>query len=317
MTQNGTIIRSIEEITISAKMNMQDMIGKAIALGHDFMDAKELLGHGKFLPWLERLGVSSSTASNYMRVAREIKPGTIMATLPYSKALALLSAPEEEREELAAQADDKSAAEIRRLIDERNRAAEAANTESARADQAEADAKRYYDEIGSLNTQIANIQAKLEKSEREKHQALRDCCKTSEAYERQKNKIDKLHEQLVLKENERVVVEKEVFPEDYEQLKRNQADLTEAAARAEERAAQLEEELEASRAGQAEKVPAVMTLARAINSFFAECDLMPFYPAKLQADAAAIINNVEQLEDWCKRMHGVLDAMAESKVVIV
>jgi hypothetical protein len=61
LTENG-ITRSLQEITISARMNMQDMIGKAIALGRDFMDAKELLGHGKFLPWLETLGVSSSTA---------------------------------------------------------------------------------------------------------------------------------------------------------------------------------------------------------------------------------------------------------------
>ena len=297
MENKGTIIRSIEEITISAKVNMQDMIGKAIALGRDFMDAKELLGHGKFLPWLETLGVSSSTASNYMKVAREIQPGTLMASLPYSKALALLSAPAEDREELAAQAEDKSAAEIRKLIEERNRAAEAANTESARADRAEHDAKRFYDENAMLNNKIS---------------VLNNECNKQRQY------AQDLREKLIIAENEKTVEIVEKAPADYERLKKNQADLMEAAARAEERAAELEEQLEAARSGgQAQEVPAMITLGKAMNAFFSECEMMPFYPASMIGDSAAILNKVEQMEEWCRRMHDVLDAAASGKVVIV
>ena len=297
MENKGTIIRSIEEITISAKVNMQDMIGKAIALGRDFMDAKELLGHGKFLPWLETLGVSSSTASNYMKVAREIQPGTLMASLPYSKALALLSAPAEDREELAAQAEDKSAAEIRKLIEERNRAAEAANTESARADRAEHDAKRFYDENAMLNNKIS---------------VLNNECNKQRQY------AQDLREKLIIAENEKTVEIVEKAPADYERLKKNQADLMEAAARAEERAAELEEQLEAARSGgQAQEVPAMITLGKAMNAFFSECEMMPFYPAAMIGDSAAILNKVEQMEEWCRRMHDVLDAAASGKVVIV
>ncbi len=296
MENNGTIIRSIEEITVSAKMNMQDMIGKAIALGRDFMDAKELLGHGKFLPWLEKLGVSSSTASNYMKVAREIQPGTLMASLPYSKALALLAAPAEDREELAAQAEDKSAAEIRKLIEERNRAAEAANTESARADRAEHDAKRFYDENAMLNNKISVL---------------------NNEFNKQKQYAEDLREKLIVAENEKTVEIVEKAPADYERLKKNQADLMEAAARAEERAAELEEQLEAARSGQAQEVPAMITLGKAMNAFFSECEMMPFYPASLVGDSAAILNKVEQMEEWCRRMHDVLDAAASGKVVIV
>lgn len=297
MENKGTIIRSIEEITISAKVNMQDMIGKAISLGRDFMDAKELLGHGKFLPWLEKLGVSSSTASNYMKVAREIQPGTLMASLPYSKALALLTAPAEDREELAAQADDKSAAEIRKLIEERNRAAEAANTESARADRAEHDAKRFYDENAMLNNKIS---------------VLNNECNKQRQY------AQDLREKLIIAENEKTVEVIEKAPADYERLKKNQADLMEAAARAEERAAELEEQLEAARSGgQAQEVPAMITLGKAMNAFFSECEMMPFYPAAMIGDSAAILNKVEQMEEWCRRMHDVLDAAASGKVVIV
>ena len=121
----------------------------------------------------------------------------------------------------------------------------------------------------------------------------------------------------MIAENEKAVEIVEKAPADYDQLKRNQRDLMEAAARAEERAAELEEELEAAKAGQVREVPAVITLGRAVNSFFSDCEMMPFYPAELVGDSAAILHHVEQLEDWCRRMHGVLDTAVDGKVVIV
>lgn len=326
MTENGTIIRSIEEITISAKLNMQDMINKAMQLGKDFSDAKELLGHGKFLPWLEKLGVSSSTASNYMRVAREITPGSRMASLPYSKALALLAAPAEEREELAAQADDKSAAEIRKLIEERNRAAEAANAETARADQAEKDAKAFNQENAHLRTELQTLQVKLIKAERETHEARCDLSKQTNAYERQKNRIDELHAKLLEAENNVVKVEKivEVEPKDYriikmqlENAKKSADDLIEAAAMAEERAAQLEAENEELKSGKKEmQKPVGILLNEAVNTFFRNCDMMPYNPIELQKDSYAVRHSLESLQEWIDRMHAALEGnvLAEGAV---
>lgn len=326
MTENGTIIRSIEEITISAKLNMQDMINKAMQLGKDFSDAKELLGHGKFLPWLEKLGVSSSTASNYMRVAREITPGSRMASLPYSKALALLAAPAEEREELAAQADDKSAAEIRKLIEERNRAAEAANAETARADQAEKDAKVFNQENAHLRTELQTLQVKLAKAEHETHEARCDLSKQTDAYERQKNRIDELHAKLLEAENNVVEVEKivEVEPKDYhiikmqlENAKKSADDLIEAAAMAEERAAQLEAENEELKSGKKEmQKPVGILLNEAVNTFFRNCDMMPYNPIDLQKDSYAVHHSLESLQEWIDRMHAALESnvLAEGAV---
>lgn len=326
MTENGTIIRSIEEITISAKLNMQDMINKAMQLGKDFSDAKELLGHGKFLPWLEKLGVSSSTASNYMRVAREITPGSRMASLPYSKALALLAAPAEEREELAAHADDKSAAEIRKLIEERNRAAEAANAETARADQAEKDAKVFNQENAHLRTELQTLQVKLAKAEHETHKARCDLSKQSDAYERQKNRIDELHAKLLEAENNVVEVEKivEVEPKDYhiikmqlENAKKSADDLIEAAAMAEERAAQLEAENEELKSGKKEmQKPVGILLNEAVNTFFRNCDMMPYNPIDLQKDSYAVRHSLESLQEWIDRMNAALEGnvLAEGAV---
>ena len=93
------------------------------------------------------------------------------------------------------------------------------------------------------------------------------------------------------------------------ELKKNQDDLLAAAADAEKRAADAEAELEALKAGRDPgKTPAAITLARAVNAFMAECELMPWYPAELQAEAGPIRSSLEQLDDWCTRMHGALVA---------
>lgn len=283
------IRRSMEEITASARMNMQDMINRAIGLGQDCIDAKEILGHGKFLPWLKELGLSSSTASNYMRVAREIQPGSRLASLSYSKALALLNAPADERETLAEEAEGKSAAEIRRLIDERNRAAEAANTETARADAAEADAKRFYDENARLNTERANLEARLEQM-----------------------KAD-----LLIAENNRVEVEKvvEKVPDDYERIKKQLAnmqktneDLINAAAEATERAEAAEAELDAIASGSEPHEVIWKTFKMACERFQMETNCMlKATPAELNRDRKRICTDLTLLSSWVRALQEIMD----------
>ena len=288
------IRRSLEEITASARMNMQDMINRAIGLGQDCIDAKEQLGHGRFLPWLKELGLSSSTASNYMRVAREIQPGSRLAGLSYSKALALLSAPADEREALAEETEGKSAAEIKRLIEERNRAAEAANTETARADAAEADAKRFYDENARLHTEHEALEARLEK----------------------------MRADLLIAENNRVEVEKvvEKVPDDYELLKkqlesarRTNDDLINAAAEATERAEAAEAELEAISAGTVQAEPAWKTVKMAVDRFMMDTNfILSASPAELNRDRKRIRGNVDLIRSWANAMTDILDKAEQS-----
>ena len=320
------IRRSIEEITASARMNMTDMIHRAIALGMDLTEAKEQLEHGKFLPWLKELGLSSSTANNYMRVAREIQPGSRLADLPYSKALALLGAPADEREALADQAADKSAAEIRKLIEERNRAAEAANAESMRADQAEAEAKEFLDKIGSLNVKIQNLEIKAERAYQQGQDdtvnRARELQEKIELLNIEKQelqeKADQLKADLLTAENNVVEVVKmvEVAPADYDQLKsqldisrRSVQELIDAASEAEARATAAETEAERLRTGgaPAEK-PLIIRLGEAANAFFREAELMPFQRDAFHYDTGSIGHIVEQMENWCARMRTALEA---------
>ena len=302
MEEAKTIRRSIEEITISARYNMQDMINRAISLGKDCIDAKEQLGHGKFLPWLKELGLSSSTASNYMRVAREIAPGSRLAAEGYSRALALLSAPAEDREALAEETEGQSAAEIRKLIEERNRAAEAANAETARADRAEQEVKRYKEELIKQNSDLSFLETRIKTAERNVKDLLGENQDLKEA-------ITMLNADLLTAENNRVEVEKvvEKVPEDYERIKkqlenakRSADDLIEAAAAAEERAAAAEAELEAMNSGTENRPEPVWKVVHmAVERF--QMDVRPVLaatPAELARAAQQIRFDVESLRAW-------------------
>lgn len=305
MNEEKGIIRTIEEITASARLNMADMVNRAIALGQDLIDAKELLGHGKFLPWLNQFGISSSTASNYMRVAREITPGSRLASLPYSKALALLAAPPEEREQLAEEAEDKSAAEIRRLIAERDKAAEAANAETHRADQAEADAKRFYDEN-------AELRGKLEIAEDRNHNYHARLNETIDNMRRERKaaqeKVEELRAQLLQAENNRVEVE--VLPKDYQA--REDA-LLQAAAEAEERAAAAEAQVEQMKAelenGSTEG-GAYERLHYSLKTFMLQCEYFAINPGPLMAERDKVKTDLDWLQSWILTVTDGLDGGA-------
>ncbi len=321
MEEKTTIRRSMEEITASARLNMQDMIHRAIGLGQDCIDAKEQLGHGKFLPWLRELGLSSSTASNYMRVAREIAPGSRLASVGYSKALALLSAPAEDREALAEETEGQSAAEIRKLIEERNRAAEAANAETARADRAEQEAKRFYDELASQKSDISRLEAKANVN----HQNYRDA--QAEA-KRLKEENAQLRADLLTAENNRVEVEKivEKVPEDYERIKkqlanaqRSAGDLIEAAAAAEERAAAAEAELERISQGSVSTAePVWKILHMALTRF--EMDVLPILntpPGELSKGSEKIRRDLEMIRQWVKTFDDMLQRNLQSDGAVI
>ena len=327
MTENmGMIItasgRTLGEMKAEIRIRMRNMVNNALEIGIDLMEAKDACRHGEWMPFLKEIGLSASTAANYMRIAKEVSADSKVAQLPYTKILALLAAPPEEREELATAAEDMSAAEIRRLTEERNRAAEAANTETLRADQAEADAKQFNQENAHLRTEIRTLEAKLEKAEKETHQARCDLAKSSEAYERQKGRIDELKGQLLEAENHVIEVEKvvEVLPADYEQLKRDQKELLEAAASAEDRANAAEAELEriqTESAPQKMEKPVGIVLGQAMNAFFSECEMMPFNPAELQRDSFAVRHCLESIRDWCRRMDEALEAQVITEASVI
>lgn len=92
-----------------------------IRIGQALLWAKERLRHGEFDAWLrDKVEFSRSSATNFMRIAREVEESSSLARLPYTKVLALLDVPKEEREAFAAahDAEHTSAAELKRLAKE-------------------------------------------------------------------------------------------------------------------------------------------------------------------------------------------------------
>lgn len=92
-----------------------------IRIGQALLWAKEQLRHGEFDAWLrDKVEFSRSSATNFMRIAREVEESSSLARLPYTKVLALLDVPKEEREAFAEahDAEHTSAAELKRLAKE-------------------------------------------------------------------------------------------------------------------------------------------------------------------------------------------------------
>lgn len=126
---------------IGAEIRMYMDVGRRVTLlcgieiGRRLVEAKEMLPHGEWLPWLQReTEFSSSSAQRYMKVYEEYGATQIglfgpetnsptLGNLPISKALALLSVPESDRIEFAEVVDAEhiSVRELEEKIRDRER----------------------------------------------------------------------------------------------------------------------------------------------------------------------------------------------------
>ena len=107
----GAFARSVMETAGDGPKDIEAITGEILALkekagtaildiGRRLIDAKALLPHGEWLPWLnERVEFSERTARNFMRLAREWTNRQTLADLGAAKALTLLALPAEEREQ--------------------------------------------------------------------------------------------------------------------------------------------------------------------------------------------------------------------------
>ena len=162
---------------IGAEIRMYVMTGRQITLlcgieiGRRLTEVKEMLPHGEWLPWLEReTDFSERTAQRYMRVFTEyganqmwlLEPetnATTLSDLPISKALALLSVPESEREAFAESvgAAEISTRELGQAIAEKQAA-------EARAAQAEQDRKASESLLTAANKKAEEAAAALQEA---------------------------------------------------------------------------------------------------------------------------------------------------------
>ncbi|TQI66749.1 DUF3102 domain-containing protein [Clostridium sp. KNHs216] len=92
--------RSIDQITLEINFYKAQTAQNIIEIGKRLIEAKQQLQHGEWLPWLrDKVEFSVNSADNFMKIAREYSNSQPVVNLSYTKLLALLQVPEDEREE--------------------------------------------------------------------------------------------------------------------------------------------------------------------------------------------------------------------------
>ena len=153
--------RSIEVIT-GEIVELKKQAGEAIlGIGQRLIEAKEMLPHGEWLPWLtERVEFSERTAQNFIRLAREWSNPQALADLGATKALTLLALPPEEREQFIEDHNviDMSTRQLEQAIKERDEARAAAQRAEADKHTAEQARAKMAEDMGMLNASLASAQ---------------------------------------------------------------------------------------------------------------------------------------------------------------
>lgn len=164
--------RDIETVTAEI-LDLKQTAGSAIlAIGQRLIEAKEMLPHGEWLPWLEeRVEFSERSANRFMRLAREWSNPTALADLGATKALTLLALPPAEREEFLAEehvvggevksVTDMSARELEKAVKERDAALRQAELDRAEKDAAEQARHKMETDLAFANERLAGLRNEL------------------------------------------------------------------------------------------------------------------------------------------------------------
>lgn len=182
------IVRTVDVIAAEIRTLTASMLSNIIEIGRRMVEAKELLPHGEFGPWLKaNTGYSTSKANDYMRIFREYgsPQGSLFGAevncqtygnLNYSQALALLDVPAEEREAFVLEhnVEDMSTRELKQAIKERDEARNKISDMEAdmddlrddlqraksKASDAEQEVKAYNRTVKRLEKELADLKAK-------------------------------------------------------------------------------------------------------------------------------------------------------------
>jgi len=189
----GLIAAEINNIKEQTK---KMVLYNSIEIGRRLIEAKQMLNHGEWGNWLEKtVDYSPRTANNLMQLFNEYGADQIsllgdnlnsqaFANLSYSKALALLGVPSEERENFIEEnnVEDMSTRELQKIIKEKEKLQEELKKKDTRINKIkednekiksklqEVESKKKEDllnrevEIENLNIEIKSLQKKLDEA---------------------------------------------------------------------------------------------------------------------------------------------------------
>lgn len=194
--------RDIESITAEIIQLKQDAGNAILGIGQRLIEAKAMLPHGEWLPWLtERVEYSERVAQKFMRLAREWSNPNTLSDLGASKALALLALPLEERETFMSESHlvggeekpviDMTYKELEKAIRERDEA-------RAAAEAAQADARTAEESRAKMEADMAELK-ELHRIAQESEREARDALEAAERdlYELQERPVDVAVETVV------------------------------------------------------------------------------------------------------------------------
>ena len=170
VSDSDTGFRNIDAITSEIIQLKQDAGNAILGIGQRLIEAKAMLPHGDWLPWLtERVEFSERTAQSFMRLAREWSNPQALADLGATKALTLLALPPEERERFMAENHavdgeeksviDMTSRELEKAVKERDEARRAAEEAKAAADAAEQSRAKMEADMATLKELHQSAQA--------------------------------------------------------------------------------------------------------------------------------------------------------------
>ena len=178
-----------------------------IEIGRRLKEAKDMLKHGEWLPWLEQqTDISERQAQRYMKVFEEYGAAqlglfgpetnaTTLSDLPISKALLLLSVPESEREDFAEEVN--AEAITTRELEEAIAARKAAEQRAADAERALHEAEE------GQGLAIAELEEKLDKAKEAQQAAEQEARRAAEGVGPYKTRAEEA-EQLAARLREQV-----------------------------------------------------------------------------------------------------------------
>lgn len=99
LTRLQAIAKTVNAEHAAIEAALRDSLAKAVKAGELLLEAKSLVRHGDWLPWLaEHCAFSERTAQNYMRISErypELAKSATVADLTYRGAIALLAEPKQ------------------------------------------------------------------------------------------------------------------------------------------------------------------------------------------------------------------------------
>lgn len=163
----GRTIETITDEILDAKRTGGEAI---LTIGRCLIEAKDMLPHGEWLPWLnERVELSERTAQKFMRLAQKWSNPSALADLGATKALMLLALPEEERDEFIEDHNviDMSTRQLEQAIRERDEARKAAEAAKADASSAEQARAKMEADMAVVNASLAAAREEKQKADQE------------------------------------------------------------------------------------------------------------------------------------------------------